>query len=107
MIAAWMAAGLGCTGLASGDDEPFAIVFVNPPTNIQIDQTLPITARALNRGGDTIAGAMLELFAENPDTLVVDAAAGTITGRLAGAGRLVASAPNDVLGRLTVTVVAP
>lgn len=102
-----MAAGLGCEGLTSGDDEPVAIVIVNPPSSIDTGQTLPITARALNRSGDTIPGLTPALISQNPDTLVADSVTGTITGRLKGTGRLVAAVGSTQSEILQIPVVAP
>lgn len=84
-----MAAGLlGCEGLTSGDGDPVAIEFIDPPDSILVGETLTVQVRALNRSGDSIPGVIPKLLSENPDTLAVTDDSTAIIGRIAGPGRM-------------------
>ncbi len=60
-----------------------------PPDSLAIGQSIVIHARALNRAGDTIAAAPLQLVSLNPDTMGVDTATFSVIGKLAGTGRAI------------------
>ena len=78
-----------CQGLTSSPSTPYAIVIVSPPDSLPINDTIIIHARALNRSGDTIAGAPLTLVSLNPDTMSVDTARFAVVGLLKGTGRAI------------------
>ena len=85
---------LSCEGFTSADDRPVAIQVDPLPDSILINDTVLVHARALNRSGDSIPGAPIELLALNPDTLGVDPARIAIFGVSTGTGRFVARAGN-------------
>ena len=64
------------------------------PDSIVVGDTVPVHARALNRSGDSIPGAPIELISLNPDTLGVDPAQPAIIGVTIGTGRFVARTGN-------------
>lgn len=52
--------------------------------------TVVIRVRVLNRSGDSIIGAPVELVSLNPDTLGVDNARTAVIGKIKGSGRAIA-----------------
>lgn len=78
-----------CTGLTGGDS-PVAIEFVDPPDTIVVGVPTPVRVRALNRDGDSLPGAPIALVSLTPDTIAADSAQRTVTGLLAGSGRIIA-----------------
>ncbi len=78
-----------CTGLTASSSTPYAIVILAPPESLAVGQSIVIHARALNRSGDTIAGAPLKLVSLDPDTMGVDTASFSVVGILAGTGRAI------------------
>ncbi len=74
--------------------------FVNPPDSVLVGDTVSIQVRALNRSGDSIPGALLELFSNDPDTLAVPPGQLAVVGLVIGTGEIVAKAgdlPSDPL----------
>lgn len=78
-----------CQGLTSSPSTAYAIVIVAPPDSLGIGDTIVIHARALNRSGDTIAGAPLKLISLDPDTMGVDTARFAVVGLIPGSGRAI------------------
>ena len=64
------------------------------PDSIGIGDTVDVHVRALNRSGDSIPGAPIELVSLNPDTLGIDPARIAVFGIVAGTGRFIARAGN-------------
>jgi len=83
---------LGCSGLTEGAGGVVELEVTQPNLlTIEIGETLPLTARALNKDGNEVATPVTWL-APDP-TLTVDAT-GVITGVSAGTGRVQAFAGN-------------
>ena len=82
---------LGCSGLDEGEAGVVGLEITNPTTTeIEVGQSLALTARALDKNGETIAA---EITWRAPDpTLTVDPATGVITGVSPGPGRVQAFA---------------
>jgi hypothetical protein len=65
------------------------VVVVAPPDSMHVGDTVVIHARAINRSGDSIPGAVLALVSLDPDTMGVDTARFAVIGLIAGTGRAV------------------
>lgn len=78
-----------CTGLVSSDATPVSLVVLAPPDTIQVDDTVDIVVRVLNRAGDTIPGALVTLHSTAPDTIGIDSARVAVIGLRAGSGQVV------------------
>ena len=85
---------LTCEGFTSADDRAVAIQVDPLPDSILVNDTVEVHARALNRAGDSIPGALIVLIGLNPDTLGVDSARVAIFGVVPGTGRFVARTGN-------------
>lgn len=76
---------------------------VNPPDSMRVDDTLDIQVRVLNRSGDSIPGAPVELISLQPDTISIHPGRIAIVGEALGPGDIIArsgdlpSAPFRVL----------
>jgi hypothetical protein len=60
------------------------------PDSVLVGDTVVIRVRVLNREGDSIIGAPVELVSLTPDTLGVDNAKTAVIGRMPGPGRAIA-----------------
>lgn len=79
---------------------PVAVLFVQPPDSMHVGDTVVLRVRVLNRAGDSIPGAPIVLFSENPDTMGVDSARFAVIAKIVGTGRVVARSgtlPSDPL----------
>src|SRR5207248_1784329 len=66
LAAACCFCGLSCEGLATSATTPYAVVVVAPPDSMHVNDTVVIHARAINRSGDSIPGAILTLVSLDP-----------------------------------------
>ena len=96
---------LGCSGLDEGDGGVVGLEIRDPETtDIEVGQSLQLTARALDKNGEPVAA---EITWRAPDpTLTVDPATGIITGVSAGPGRVQAFA-GQLASNLMQFTVAP
>ena len=96
---------MACEGLTSSSTRPFAVEFVNPPTSVNVNDTVTLHAVAVNRAGDSIPGSPLVLVSLDPDTMaVLDTTALKVTGVKAGTGRLVVKAGDLPSAPLLITI---
>ena len=97
---------LGCSDLTEGAGGVVGLELNQPGSLIiEIGETLPLTARAIDKDGNPVDAAVT-WRAPDP-TLTVDPATGVITGVSAGTGRVQAFAGNLSSGLLQFTVIAP
>jgi hypothetical protein len=95
----------GCSGLTEGADGVVELRIATPASNtIEIGQSVPLTAQALNKDGNPVS-TPVSWQAPDP-TLTVDANSGVITGVSAGSGRVQATAGSLSSALLTFSVVA-
>ncbi|MFI5207056.1 MAG: hypothetical protein ACHQX4_03470 [Gemmatimonadales bacterium] len=79
---------------------PVAVQFVQPPDSMHVGDTVVLHVRVLNRAGDSIPGAPIVLFSQDPDTMSVDSALFAVVANIVGTGRVVARSgtlPSDPL----------
>ncbi len=105
----WPAAALvaaGCSNIneVSGGVVALEVTVPSPPT-IEVNESLQLTARALNKDGDSVAAAIV--WSVGDTTLNVDASTGVLTGVSPGSGRVQASVGTLTSGVFTFTVLAP
>jgi hypothetical protein len=95
---------LGCSDLTEGAGGVVALEVDQPALlTIEIGETLPLTAQALDKDGNPVDAAVT-WRAPDP-TLTVDPATGVITGVSVGTGRVQAFAGNLSSGLLQFTVI--
>jgi Bacterial Ig-like domain (group 2) len=97
---------LGCSDLTEGAGGVVALEIIAPAgvSTVEVDQTLQLTARPLDKDGNTVA-APVTWQAADP-TLTVDAT-GLITGVSVGIGRVQAFTSSLASPILSFTVTAP
>jgi hypothetical protein len=95
---------VGCSNLTEGADGVVELEIRQPAaTQIEVGQTLQLTARALNRDGDPVDVPIAWL---TPDaTLTVDNS-GLVTGVAPGPGQVQAFSGSLASPRVTLTVIA-
>lgn len=69
---------------------PVAIVFTQHPDSMHVGDTVLLGIRVLNRSNDTIVGAPIALFSNDPDTMAVDTVRLAVIAKIVGTGRIVA-----------------
>jgi hypothetical protein len=101
-----LAALFGCSGLTKVDGDLVAIEVTTPVSDtIAVGQTLQLTARALNAGGEAVS---VPIVWRTPDaTVSVDSATGLVTGVASGTGRVQAISGSLASELVVLTVVAP
>jgi len=57
---------------------------------MHVGDTVVLHIRVLNRSNDSIAGAPIALFSNDPDTMAVDTARLAVVAKIVGTGRIVA-----------------
>ena len=67
-----------------------AIDVIGLPDSIHVGDTVVLHIRVLNRSGDSIANAPVELVSLTPDTLGVDNSRQAVVGKAIGPGRAIA-----------------
>jgi hypothetical protein len=101
--------GTRCASITSDATAPIAIEFVLPhftqAVRVEEFDTVPLGVRVLDRAGDTIAGAPVQVVSLNPDTLKVDTLPLRLIGIQPGPARLLAFSGSLHSNPLTVTVV--
>jgi hypothetical protein len=70
------------------------VVVVAPPDSLHVNDTVVIHARAINRSGDSIPGALLRLVSLDPDTLGVDSGRFAVVGVAPGPAKAIVKAGN-------------
>jgi hypothetical protein len=101
-----LALAAGCSNLDGVDGGVVALEVTLPsPAIIEVNETLQLSARALNKDGDSVAAAIV--WTAGDPTLTVDAVTGVLTGVSPGPGRVQASVASLTSGVLTFSVIAP
>lgn len=101
-----LALAAGCSNLNEVNGGVVALEVTLPaPSIVEVNETLQLSARALNKDGDSVA-AQIVWTAADP-TLTVDASSGLVTGVSPGTGRVQASLGTLTSGVLTFSVIAP
>jgi hypothetical protein len=96
----------GCSNLNEVEGGVVAIEVTLPsPSIIEVNESLQLSARALNKDGDSVAATIVWSAAD--PTLTVDASTGLLTGVSPGSGRVQASVGSLTSGVLTFSVIAP
>ena len=96
----------GCSNLNEVEGGVVAIEVTAPsPSTIEVHETLQLSARALNKDGDSIAANIV--WSAGDTTLTVDPSTGVLTGVTPGNGRVQASVGSLRSGVLTFSVIAP
>jgi hypothetical protein len=99
------AVALGCSGLTEGEAGVVALeVRVPSPPTLEIGETLQLSARPLDKNGDSVAAAVIW---RSPDTTVsVDSISGLVIGNVAGTARVQASVGSLSSDLVNLTVLA-
>ncbi len=101
-----LALAAGCSNLNEVEGGVVALEVTLPsPPIIEVNESLQLSVRALNKDGDSVAAAIVWSAAD--PTLTVDPATGVLTGVAPGTGRVQASVGSLTSGLLTFTVLAP
>jgi hypothetical protein len=96
----------GCSNLNEVEGGVVALEVTLPsPSIIEVNESLQLSARALNKDGDSVAATIVWSAAD--PTLTVDASTGVLTGVSPGSGRVQASVGSLTSGVLTFSVIAP
>jgi hypothetical protein len=101
-----LALAAGCSSLTEVDGGVVALEVTLPvPAIVEVNESLQLSARALNKDGDSVAAAIVWTAADS--TLTIDASSGFLTGVSPGPGRVQASLGTLTSGVLTFSVIAP
>jgi hypothetical protein len=95
-----LALAAGCSNL----NEVSGGVVASPPI-IEVNESLQLSARALNKDGDSVGAPIV--WSVGDTTVTVDAATGVLTGVAPGPGRVQARVESLTSGLFTFTVLAP
>lgn len=96
----------GCSNLNEVEGGVVALEVTAPsPLTIEVHETLQLSARALNKDGDSVAANIV--WSVGDTTLTVDPSTGVLTGVTPGTGRVQASVGSLRSGVLTFNVIAP
>jgi hypothetical protein len=96
----------GCSNLNEVDGGVVALEVTAPdPAVIEVNESLQLSVKALNKNGDSVAAAIVWSVADT--TLAVDPASGVLTGVAPGPGRVFASVGSLNSAVLTFSVLAP
>lgn len=97
---------LGCSGLTEGEAGVVALeVRVPSPPVLEIGETLQLSARPLDKNGDSVAATVIW---RSPDpTVTVDSTTGLVTGVAAGTARVQASVGSLSSDLVSLTVLTP
>lgn len=100
------AAALGCSGLDEGEAGVVALeVRVPSPPDLEIGETIQLSARPLDKDGDSVAATVIW---RTPDTTAtVDSTTGLVTGIAAGTARVQASVGSLTSDLTSLTVLTP
>jgi hypothetical protein len=100
------AAALGCSGLDEGEAGVVALeVRVPSPADLEIGETVQLSARPLDKDGDSVAATVIW---RTPDTTAtVDSTTGLVTGVAAGTARVQASVGSLTSDLISLTVLTP
>jgi len=90
--------------LSSDESTPVAITIAALPDSIVVGETLAVQVAVLNRSGDTIPGAPVELITLTPDTLGIHPTQIAIIGKAIGPGRFIARSGNFPSAALQIPV---
>ncbi len=106
----WLAlagtAALGCSGLTEGEAGVVALeVLVPSPPVLEIGETIQLSARPLDKNGDSVAATVIWRTADA--TVSVDSTTGLVTGVAAGTARIQASVGSLSSDLISLTVLTP
>lgn len=106
IMPAALALAVGCSDLNEVDGGVVALEVTLPaPAIVEVNESVQLSARALNKDGDSVAAPIVWTAAD--PTLIVDASSGLLTGVAPGTGRVQASLGTLTSGVLTFSVIAP
>jgi len=100
--------GAACQGYSTDFSAPVAIAIVTSralPIRLEDDDTLRVGVVVLDRAGDSVPGAHVQLLSLDPDTVAVDTTTLAITGVRPGTGRVIAISNSLQSAPLVITVV--
>lgn len=101
-----LALAAGCSNLNEVGGGVVALEVTLPsPSIVEVNETLQLSARALDKNGDSVAATITWTAADT--TVTVDASSGLLTGVAPGTGRVQASVGSLTSGVLTFSVLAP
>jgi hypothetical protein len=96
----------GCSNINEVSGGVVALeVTVPSPQTIEVDESLQLTARAINKDGDSVAADIV--WSVGDTTVSVDASTGVLTGVSPGTGRVQANVGSLTSGVFSFTVIAP
>jgi hypothetical protein len=100
------AAALGCSGLDEGEAGIVALEVQSPfPADLEIGETVQLSARPLDKDGDSVAATVIW---RTPDTTAtVDSTTGLVTGVAPGTARVQASVGSLTSDVISLTVLTP
>ena len=104
LVALAFAAGCSNVNEVAGGVVALEVTLPSPPI-VEVNESLQLSARALNKNGDSVAAAIVWNAAD--PTLTVDPSTGIVTGVSPGTGRVQASLGTLTSGVLTFSVIAP
>jgi uncharacterized protein YjdB len=97
---------LGCSGLDEGEGGVVGLeVRVPGPDSVEVGESIQLSAKPLNKEGDSVATTVTWVSAD--PTATVDATTGTLTGVSAGTARVQATVGSLASELITFAVVAP
>ena len=97
---------LGCSGLDEGEAGVVGIeVRGSGPDTVEVGESIQLSARPLDKNGDSVAAAVTWLSAD--PTASIDAASGILTGVSVGTARIQAAVGSLSSGLITFAVLAP
>ena len=100
------AAAIGCSGLTEGEAGVVGIeVGVPGPDTVEVGETLQLSARPLNKNGDSAAAAVTWISTDA--SAIIDAAGGRLTGIAPGTTRVQATVGALGSDPILFTVIAP
>jgi hypothetical protein len=97
---------ISCSDLndAGGGVVALEVTVPSPPI-VEVNETLQLSARALNKDGDSVAASIV--WSAGDPTITVDPSSGVLTGVSPGTGRVQASVGTLTSGLFTFSVIAP
>jgi hypothetical protein len=101
-----LAAAMGCSGLPEGEEGVVGIeVTVPGPDTVEVGESIQLSARPLDKNGDSVATPVTWISAD--PTATIDASSGTLIGVSPGTARVQATVGALSSGLITFSVVAP
>jgi hypothetical protein len=97
---------VGCSNLDEGDAGVVALEVTAPASSVlEVGESLQLTARALDRDGNTVNTTITWRAVDT--TATIDPASGIVSGLFPGTGRFQATVGSLASGLITLTILAP